>query len=168
MSMSGEHVAFFVLAVLVIGGAVFMLNMTRVVHMVMSLALTMLGTAGIYILLNAEFIAVVQVLIYSGAVTVLMLFGIMLTRHKDSEEAPRSKWHDTFAFIACGLLVVLLMWGVYTTVFPADVADVSEYTVKNIGSYVFKHYVIPFELTSLFLLVVLIGAIILAKREVDR
>lgn len=114
IEMSGEFIAFFVLAVCAIGGAVFMLNFTRVVHMVLSLAFTLLSIAGIYVLLNAEFLAVAQVLIYTGSVSILMLFGIMLTRHRDQEETVRP-WHSFFSFVGVGALFGILIHTIYNT-----------------------------------------------------
>lgn len=167
IDVTGEFVTFLILSIVTIGGAVFMLNFTKVVHMVISLALTLLGIAGIYFLLNAEFIGIVQVLIYSGAVTVLMLFGIMMTRHT-AEEAPSGRpLHGVFSFLAVALLFAFLMWGINTTPFPAETADVSAFTVKNLGETVFNAYVIPFELAAVLLFTALIGAIILAKKEAD-
>lgn len=167
MNITGELVAFFILSILTIGGAIFMINFTKVVHMVVSMALTLLGIAGIFFLLNAEFIAVVQVLIYSGAVTILMLFGIMMTRHTAEEEPNRRPFHGVISFVAVAALFAFIMWGVYTTAFPQETADVSTFTVQNLGEAVFKQYVIPFELASVLLLVALIGAIVLAKKEAE-
>lgn len=165
INITGEFIAFFILAVFTIGGAIFMINFTKVVHMVVSMAFTLLGIAGIFFLLNAEFIGVVQVLIYSGAVTILMLFGIMMTRHTAEEEPSRRPWHKVVSFVVVAALFGFLMWGINTTVFPSETADVTEFTVQNIGTIVFKQYVIPFELASVLLLAALVGAIILAKKE---
>lgn len=167
INITGELIAFFILSIFTIGGAIFMINFTKVVHMVVALAFTLLGIAGIFFLLNAEFIAVVQVLIYSGAVTILMLFGIMMTRHTAEEGPNRRPWHSVLSFIVVAALFVFLMWGINTTVFPTETADVSQFNVHNIGTAVFKHYVIPFELASVLLLVALVGAIILAKKEAE-
>lgn len=92
--MSGGEIAFLILSLVAVGGAVLMLNSQKVVHMVVSLAFTFLSVAGLFILLEAEFLAVAQVLIYGGAVTIVMLFGIMLTRHSDRDERrrPAQKW----------------------------------------------------------------------------
>ena len=118
-----------------------------------------------YVLLNAEFVAVVQVLIYTGAVTILMLFGIMLTRHRDEEREDGRRWHRLLSFVgvtAFGLILLLTIWRLP---FPESEADPASYTVQRLGEIVFRHYVIPFELTSVLLLVALVGAVILAKRE---
>ena len=83
--ITGEFIAFIVLAVIALIGGVLLLNLTNVVHMVLALVATFISIAGIYVLLSAEFLAVVQILIYSGAITIIMLFGIMLTKHDDKD-----------------------------------------------------------------------------------
>ena len=74
--MTGEFVAFFILSLLTIGGAVFMISFTRVVHMVISLGITFISIAGLFVLVGADFVGVAQVLVYSGAISILMLFGM--------------------------------------------------------------------------------------------
>ncbi|MFC4077373.1 NADH-quinone oxidoreductase subunit J [Salinithrix halophila] len=167
--MSGEFIAFFLLSMMAIGGAIFMINLTRVVHMVLALAFTFFSIAGIYVLLNAEFLAAVQVLIYTGAVSILMLFGIMLTRHRDGggDETSRRPWHTLFSFLGVAAFFGAVMWVIYHTPMPSETAKTSAYTVAKLGESVFKQYVIPFELTSVLLLVALVGAVILAKKEAD-
>lgn len=164
MEWNGEFIAFFVLSVLAIGGAVFMINFTRVVHMALALACTFLSIAGIYVTLHAEFLAMVQVLIYTGAVTILMLFGIMLTS-RQGQEKEGNPWREALSFIGVGAFFGVLMWAIYQTPFTGETGPVDSYTVAQLGEIVFKKYVIPFEVTSVLLLVALVGAIILAKKE---
>jgi NADH-quinone oxidoreductase subunit J len=161
---SGEFIAFFILSVMAICGAVFMINATRVIHMALSLAFTFFSIAGIYLLLEAEFLAVIQILIYTGAVSILMLFGIMLTKHKEEEQPSISSWHSIISFCATGALFGLLIWVIYRSPLLSPSQKVAT-TVGQLGESVFKQYVIPFELTSVLLLVALVGAVILAKRE---
>ena len=92
MTLSGEFFAFMSLALVAVIGGVLLINLTKVIHMVVALVFTFVSIAGIYILLSAEFIAVVQVMIYSGAITIIMLFGIMLTKHSDEEEPKTGTW----------------------------------------------------------------------------
>lgn len=166
--MSGSFVAFFILSLLTIGGAVFMISFNRVVHMVISLGITFLSIAGLFVLLDAEFVAVAQVLVYSGAISILMLFGIMLTKHDDKEEGSRrlkKRQYVSLFFVAA--LFIIVFWGIQNTVWPTvpqeAASEVSN--VKQIGVEVFTNYVIPFELLSVLLLVALVGSIIMAKKE---
>ncbi|WP_089965438.1 NADH-quinone oxidoreductase subunit J [Lihuaxuella thermophila] len=163
--MTGEFVAFFILSVMAIGGAVFMINFTRVIHMALALAFTFFSIAGIYLLLNAEFVAVIQVLIYTGAVSILMLFGIMLTKHRDEEKGSIAPWHSVLSFIAAGAFFGIVMWIIYRTPIAGEQVDLKQFGVARLGEAVFKQYVIPFELASVLLLVALVGAVILAKKE---
>jgi len=167
--MSGEFVAFFILSLLAIGGAVFMISFTRVVHMVISLGITFLSIAGLFVLLEAEFVGVSQILVYSGAISILMLFGIMLTKHDASDEGTGFAWKNRFALVFVAVLFGLLFWGIQNTPWglPKEQAAAAVSNAKQIGLSVFKEYVIPFELVSVLLLVALVGAIILAKREED-
>ena len=89
--ITGEFLAFMLLAIIAVSGGVLLLNLTNVVHMVLALVATFISIAGIYILLSAEFLAVVQILIYSGAITIIMLFGIMLTRPDTSSEEKQGR-----------------------------------------------------------------------------
>ncbi|MFT9849116.1 NADH-quinone oxidoreductase subunit J [Aneurinibacillus sp. REN35] len=166
--MSGEFIAFFVLALLTIGGAVFMISFTRVVHMVVALAFTFLSIAGLYILLEAEFVGMTQILVYSGAISILMLFGIMLTRHDATEVQEKktpAKWLVRIGIVVFFLLVFFGIQGVQWNNQAADFTK--QDNVKEIGIQMFTNYVIPFEMVSVLLLVALIGAIILAKKEAE-
>ncbi|GAB7387907.1 NADH-quinone oxidoreductase subunit J [Bacillaceae bacterium] len=165
--MSGQFLAFFILSLFVIGGAVFMISFTKVVHMVVSLAFTFLGIAGLYVLLEAEFVAVTQVLVYAGAVSILMLFGIMLTRHDVDEEAQGRGKQKALAFLVVAAFFALVFWGIKDIAWPQESASLAENNILEIGKQLFTHYVIPFELVSVLLLVALVGAIILAKKEAD-
>ncbi len=167
--ISGEFIAFIVLAVTALMGGVLLLNLTKVVHMVLSLVATFVSIAGIYILLSAEFLAVAQILIYSGAITIIMLFGIMLTGKDDKVVNTGGWWRKIsllLGVIGFGTVVYL---GIYNLEFPqAAATSLHENNTEQIGIALYSKYVIPFELTSVVLLVALIGAIILAKRDEEK
>ncbi|MCF6093233.1 NADH-quinone oxidoreductase subunit J [Microaerobacter geothermalis] len=165
--MSGGLIAFFILAILTLGGAFFMLNFTKVVHMAISMALTFLSIAGLFVLLEAEFIAFVQVMIYTGAITIIALFGIMLTRHDTDDEEKKRPGHKFFVFILAAVLFGFLFMGINGMVSPSE-AQLAEQNTSMIGQQLFTNYVIPFELASILLLVAMMGAIIIAKREADK
>ncbi len=167
--MSGSFAAFFILSLLTIGGAVFMISFTRVVHMVISLGITFLSIAGLFVLLEAEFVAVSQILVYSGAISILMLFGIMLTKHDASDEGTGRSWKNIFSLIFVAALFVIMFLGIQSVEWPGatEAAETNVSNVKMIGLEVFTNFVIPFELVSVLLLVALVGAIIMAKKEGD-
>lgn len=166
--MSGQFIAFFILSLLTIGGAVFMISFQKVVHQVVALAFTFLSIAGLYILLEAEFVAVTQVLVYSGAISILMLFGIMLTKHDAQDKEPGRKGFKIFAFVVVAGFFALMFMGIQTMNIQGEPAAFSEQNnIMEIGKALFSQYVIPFETASVLLLVALVGAIILAKKEAD-
>lgn len=165
---SGSNLAFFILALFAIGGAIFMISFTKVVHMVVSMAFTFLSLAGLYILLEAEFVAFVQVLVYAGAITILMIFGIMMTG-RDLEEKPlRRPGHNFFLGLGTLALFGILFYAIQTASFPqGSTFDAGRDNVMEIGKLLYTQHVIPFELMSVLLTVAFIGAVIVAKREED-
>ncbi|MFS1517040.1 NADH-quinone oxidoreductase subunit J [Bacillus sp. SCS-151] len=164
--MSGEFIALIVLSLIAIIGSILMLSLTKVVHMVISLVFTFISIAGVYVLLSAEFVAAVQILIYSGAITIIMLFGIMLTRHNDetgdSKASMLRKLLTLMGVIAFGIVVML---GIVNLDFGQQATTLHVENTKQIGIALYSKFVIPFELMSVLLLVALIGAIILAKKD---
>lgn len=166
--ISGEFLAFIVLAVIALIGGILLLNLTKVVHMVLALVATFVSIAGIFILLSAEFLAVVQILIYSGAITIIMLFGIMLTRQDDTV-VNTGGWGRKISLLlgVIGFGVVVYL-GIYNLEFPQGVSALHENNTEQIGIALYSKYIIPFELTSVVLLVALIGAIILAKNDGEK
>ncbi|KSU81871.1 NADH-quinone oxidoreductase subunit J [Fictibacillus enclensis] len=166
--MTGESIAFFILALTAIAGGVMMINMSNVIHMVVALVFTFLAIAGIYITLSAEFVAAVQVLIYSGAITIIMLFGIMLTRHERMTEWKLPKM--TVLLSGAGILVffLIMFFGINRLSLGNPATDLHIDNTKKIGVELYSKYVIPFELTSVLLLVALIGAIVIAKRDDEK
>ncbi|MGD6794114.1 NADH-quinone oxidoreductase subunit J [Metabacillus indicus] len=163
--MTGEFVAFVALAMVAIGGGILMLNVTKVVHMVVSLVFTFVSIAGLYVLLSAEFVAAVQILIYSGAITIIMLFGIMLTRHQDEDEPSAGIGKKLIVFLGIAAFALVMYLGIYDLQLGEEQADLHVENTEQIGISLYSHFVIPFELTSVLLLVALIGAIILARKD---
>jgi NADH-quinone oxidoreductase subunit J len=165
--VTGENIAFFVMAVMMMLAAFSVVTSTNVVRAALSLVVVLAGVAGQYILLAAEFTAVVQVMVYIGAVVVLFLFGIMLTRAKIGQEAdvdnsPAARWGA--AVVAGGLLVSLVLmlratWGRV----EIDVRAVPN--TGQVGDVIFSQYRVPFEVASVLLLAALVGAIVLARRD---
>jgi NADH-quinone oxidoreductase subunit J len=166
--MSGEFLAFICLALVAIIGGVLLLNLTKVVQIIVALSFTFISIAGIYILLSAEFVAGVQVMIYSGAISIIMLFGIMLTRHDAESEETGHKLRKFLVFLG----VLGFGFAVYLGIYNYDVAQVpSNLHVNNtleIGKALYSKYTIPFELASVLLLVGLVGAIVLSKKDDDK
>ncbi|HJV15854.1 MAG TPA: NADH-quinone oxidoreductase subunit J [Bacillales bacterium] len=165
MTFSGEFLAFMILALVAVVGGVLLLNLRKVIYMVVALVFTFVSIAGIYVLLSAEFIAGVQILIYSGAITIIMLFGIMLTHHHGEDEAHGGKWRKFLLFLG----VVGFAFAVYMGIYNLDIEQVPTKLFENntmqIGKALYTKHIIPFEVTSVLLLVALVGAIVLAKKD---
>jgi NADH-quinone oxidoreductase subunit J len=162
---SGESVVFFICALMAIGGAIFMISFTRVVHMVLALAMTFLSLAGLYVLLEAEFVAFVQVLIYAGAVSILMIFGIMMTKHQEDEQESKKPVQSVLLGIGVLGLFGMLFYAIQTSMFTPGQFEGGMDNTFEIGKLLFNQYVIPFEIMSVLLTVAFIGAIVIAKRE---
>ena len=168
---------FWIIAVILVGAALLVVGLRNIVHSALALIVVFAMAAGIYLLLNAEFIAIVQILIYAGAVTILVLFAIMLTRtnnlSQNSNPTNRQWW---LAFIICALIGVGIILAV--TISPHAVADTGNGAgqlppgtdnVVRIGQLLYSptsySYVLPFEIASLVLLVAIVGAIVIGREE---
>jgi len=158
---------FLFLTVVVIGSALAVVFTKNLVHSVLWLAVTMIGIAGVYAMLSAEFLAVVQILVYAGAVCIMVVFGVMLTRQGGTgrsnpfnRQALGAGIVGFLALLVCILLTAGTKWEFAGTGVPAD-------TVGNIAEILLSKYVIPFEVAALLLLVALFGAIVLAKEVND-
>ena len=162
---------FVIVALFTLGGAVGVVATRNVVHAALFLLLSLLGAAGAYLLLFAEFLALVQVLIYGGAVVIVVLFAVMLTR---SAEYPRitdnRQWPlAILAGLAVSGVLAAAFWlapepaGLIPGVEPQPQAPV----FTGLAASLFTKWALPFEIASLVLLVALIGAIIIARQQGD-
>ena len=163
--MVAEQIAFGVTAFAMAVGAVRVVTTKNIVHAALWLMLVLAGVAANFILLAGEFVAVVQVLIYIGAITVLFLFGIMLTR------APigRSADLDNDQRVA-SLVVGLLVFGLLASVLAKQFGRVHIHPglvqrTSDIAQSIFTQYVVPFEAISIVLLAALVGAVVIARRD---
>ena len=162
---AAQNVSFWIIAVIMAAAAIGVVTMKNIVHAALALVVVLAGVAAQYILLQAEFLGIVQVLIYIGAVIVLFLFGIMLTR------APmqRSTEYDNDQRSLAGA-VALLIFGVLAYLlfdeFSGEKLNLTQPTATTaIADSIFRSYVVAFEAVSMLLLAALIGAIVLARRD---
>lgn len=168
MTLSGEFLAFISLALVAVIGGVLLLNLTKVVHMILALVFTFVSIAGIFVLLSAEFLAAVQILIYSGAITIIMLFGIMLTRHDDTNVPKTGRLRKLVLFLGILGFAFAFYIGIYNLDFGEATTALHENNTEQIGIALYSKYIIPFELTSVLLLAALIGAIVLSKNDHEK
>ncbi len=162
--MTYEEFIFYVIATVTVIGALGVVLARNVVHSALFLILALLAVAGVFILLSAEFLAIVQVLIYGGAVTILILFAMMLTRLRDTPQALDGPQRP-LAALAAGAFLGISITAVVSTDWPGETEKISVIPFKDLGEALFTTWAIPFEIASLVLLVALVGAIILALGE---
>ncbi len=136
--------------------------------MVVALILTFVSIAGIFVMLSAEFVAVVQILIYAGSITIIMLFGIMLTRHRETTEAKGGGLRKILLLLGVLGFAFAVYIGIYNLDLNPQESTLHVNNVEQIGMALYTKYIIPFELTSVVLLVALIGAIVLAKKDDEK
>jgi NADH-quinone oxidoreductase subunit J len=154
-------VAFYVLAAITLISAL-MVGMVRdLVHAVLFLILSFIGVAGLYITLSADFVAVVQVLIYAGAISVLMLFAILLTPRSGRDNAGVS--YSAPISVLAGLVGATLVFVALKTDWAKVEGDRFDTTAAAIGEALLDPFVLPFEVASVVLTVAMIGAIILVR-----
>lgn len=164
--MSAQEYAFLVFAV--VGGlsAIAVVTARNVVHAALYLVVSLLSVAGVYLLLGAEFVAWVQILIYVGAIVILFLFGLMLTKAPIGRDTLDNQQRGIGALVGVGVFAGLVF--LIQEAFPVQDAVAFE-TVQGstdvIGEAIFRNYVLPFEAVSFLLLAALIGAIVLARKD---
>ncbi|HNY01431.1 MAG TPA: NADH-quinone oxidoreductase subunit J [Bacteroidales bacterium] len=158
---------FYLLNILALFSAVMVLASKKPIHSVLFLTLTFFSIAGHYILLNAQFLAVVHVIVYAGAIMVLFLFTVMLLNLNKDERSPKPLWVKLIAFVAGGMLMLTLI-GVlrgFDLQMAANPASSQIGLVKNLGRILYNDYLVPFELSSILFLTAMVGAVLLGKKE---
>jgi NADH:ubiquinone oxidoreductase subunit 6 (subunit J) len=164
-------VFFYIMAATVIAGGLGVVLMRSTVYAALFLIMSLLGVAGIYIMLSVEFLALVQVLIYGGAVMVLIIFALVLTRVKDLVEEKPFGAQTPFALAAALALFGALLAMYSETDWPGRVLNaegdhtIGQIPFTTIGDALFGRWAVPFEIASGVLLVALAGAIVIAMQE---
>jgi NADH:ubiquinone oxidoreductase subunit 6 (subunit J) len=163
MDDTGTVVAFWILAAITVGAALGVVVVRNLIHAVVFLILSFVSVAGLYITLSADFVAVAQILIYAGAVSVLILFAIVLTPRGDRGN------RETFLRLPALLLALLVAFTLgyvaIDTSWTISDREGFEETASVIGESLLDKYVLPFEIASVLLLVAMMGAIVLVRPE---
>jgi NADH:ubiquinone oxidoreductase subunit 6 (subunit J) len=169
----GEAIAFWVLAIIIVLGALGVVTLKNLFHCALCLGLVLLSVAGIFILNGAEFLAGVQILIYVGATLVIILFAIMLSENIMGERIQLASYNRTIGLVSALLFLGLITFLALTTQFPAHTSTIKDPVVavlENVktntaafGTLLLTKFIVPFEFASVFLLVALIGAIVIAR-----
>jgi NADH-quinone oxidoreductase subunit J len=165
---TGANVAFWIIAVVMAGAAVAVVTVPNVVHAALSLVVVLAGVAAQYILLQAEFVGLVQVLIYIGAVIILFLFGIMLTRSPMKRNVELDNNQRGAAAAVALLILVVLAVRLFDSFGGVDI-DLAQAAAANdtsaVADSIFRVYVVAFEVVSMLLLAALVGSIVLARKD---
>jgi NADH-quinone oxidoreductase subunit J len=160
---------FYFLASVAIISAILVITRKNAVHSALSLIVTLLSLAGLYLMLYAPFVAGVQVVLYAGGIMVLFLFVIMLVNLENlaKEEQFNKQWH--IGLLACLVLGSMFLYVVTKgkAIFPVDVVSMPEAeNSQKIGLLLYQNYLLPFEIASLLLLVAIVGAVVMAKKRI--
>lgn len=170
-----QWVVFLGIALVCIFASIMVVSNKNPVHCALWMVLTFLATAGLYVMLHSQFIAIVQVIVYAGAIMMLILFVVMLL---DLEVELRSRLKFLYSKAIGGVFAVLLMLGIFYAVItrvlkgsvgsftPEKVSAVGN--VKAVGKVLFTDYLFPFEVASILLVVGIVGAVIMSKRREAR
>ena len=163
--MTISDVAFWVLSVLLVGSALAVVLSKNLFHAVLWLALALTGTAGIFLLLNAEFLAAVQLLLYAGGIITIVVFAIVVTERLVGERLSQTnRGVVSGALVAIALLVVIVNTLMQRELPSTPLPQLSDIT-RLMGEQVLTTFVLPFELLALLMLVAMLGAIYFARPE---
>jgi len=155
-----HSVAFYVMAGLTVASAMLVVSWRNIFHAVLALVVSFIGVAGLYVTLSAGFLAAVQVLIYAGAIAVLTLFAVFLTRNAMTQGNPPGRLQAS-ALLASVLVFLALGYVFLNTAWPTSTGRF--FGPDEIAVSLFTTYVFPFELASVLLLVAMIGALVIAR-----
>ena len=160
-----QTVVFIICSLVTLGAAFAVVTSKNLFHSALFLILSFVGVAGLYVLLEAPFLAAVQILVYVGAIAILIVFGIMLTRRLMAKDLVQrnAQWGwsalgAVLLFVALGMILLQVHW-------PVVEAAVPEETISILGQDLMGTYLVPFEVASVLLLVALVGSIIIARER---
>lgn len=163
-----DQFLFFLVAFLAVSSAVYFVFARNPLYAILSLIVTMFSIAGMYILLNAQFLAIIQIIVYAGAIMVLFLYILMMLNLNKEDE---SKKNNTLKFVGVftSMLLLIGILGVFRGVQEQHVVvenvDKGVGLTKNLGRLLFNEYVLPFELASILILAGIVGAVLIGKKD---
>lgn len=164
--MSLSEILFWVLSVLAVGSALMVITSKNPVYSVLWLIITFFTISGHYILLNAQFLAVVNIIVYAGAIMVLFLFVIMLMNLSKETEPQKNKWLKLAGAVAGGCLLLVLVAALRNAeTRSAELTTGDIGLIQNLGQVLFREYVLPFEISSILFLSAMVGAVVIGKRN---
>jgi NADH-quinone oxidoreductase subunit J len=163
-----NKVIFLYFAAVILASAILMITRRNPVHSVMFMLLLFFHIAGVFVLLNAEFLAAVQLLVYAGAILILYLFVVMLLNvDKESTTARANKfwpWMTAFGILIAGEIIFLVSRGSFSAE-TGQLMRLGTMGIRELGKVLYQQYLVPFEVASVILLVGLVGAVMLAQKR---
>jgi NADH-quinone oxidoreductase subunit J len=165
--MNITQILFWFLTVLALFSALMVVSSKNPVHSVLWLIVTFFSISGHYIMLNAQFLAVVNIIVYAGAIMVLFLFVIMLMNLNAETEPQKNKWLKIAGTVAGGTLLLVLIAALRESDIRGQEVEVSTGNIgliHNLGKVLFTEYVVPFEISSILFLSAMVGAVVIGKK----
>jgi NADH-quinone oxidoreductase subunit J len=166
--MTITHILFWFLTILALLGALMVVSSKNPVHSVLSLIVVFFALSGHYIMMNAQFLAIVNLIVYAGAIMVLFLFVIMLMNMNADTEPHRNQWLTLAGAVAGGTLMLVLVAALKDTETKYRSLEGAEGNIgliEQLGKVLFTDYVLPFEISSILFLSAMVGAVVLGKRD---
>ena len=154
---------FWIIAAITLGSALMMVLNRNIFHSALFMVVTFLGVAATYVMLQADFLAAVQILVYAGAITIFMVFGIMLTVRGNMKQTNLFSKNAAAAGLVSLIMIIINAYMAIKTNWPISSAEPPTETVSQIAELMLTKYVIPFEVAAILLTVALLGAIVIAK-----
>jgi NADH-quinone oxidoreductase subunit J len=163
--MNLTTILFIFLSVLALGSAIMMVTRKNPVHSVLYLVITFFAISGHYVLLNAQFLAIVNIIVYAGAIMVLFLFVVMMMNLNIEAEPQKNRLLQFAGVISGGSLLLVLLAALMKTKGTVMIGEGDYGLVKNLGKVLFNDYVVPFEISSVLFLSAMVGAVVISKKE---
>ncbi len=165
-----NQIIFLYFATVIVGSALLMITRKNPIHSVMFMLLLFFHIAGVFVLLNAEFLAAVQLIVYAGAILILYLFVAMLLSIEQEKQSLRANkfwpWVAAFGMLIAGEILLLVSRSTFPGEAGKTMQTVGGTGVKELGQALYSTYLVPFEIASVILLVGLVGAVMLGKRSI--
>lgn len=162
--MSVEQVVFYIIAAVAVLAGLGVVLSRDIVHSAMFLILALLMTAGVFVLLASEFLALVQILVYGGGITILVIFALMITQLRSARQALDGP-QKPFAAAAALILIGAFAFMAFDTQWLGETEQITPISTEAISRSLFSDFLIPFEIVGFVLLVALIGAVVLARTD---
>lgn len=166
--MNITQILFWFLSVLALFSALMVVVSKNPVYSVLWLIVTFFAISGHYILLNAQFLAIVNIIVYAGAIMVLFLFVIMLMNLTQSSEPQKHRWLRLAGALAGGCFLLVLVAALKNIEIKKQIAETNTGDIgliQNLGRALFNGYVVPFEISSILFLSAMVGAVVIGKKE---